>query len=298
MSTDTQYRPLFLAGATASGKTAFALALSRQFPVEIVNADAYQLYRGLDTLTASPSQAERAICPHHLYGVLDPAESCDAGRYLALAKPLLKSISERGRIPLVTGGSGLYLKALTHGLDDSPHVNPSIRAELNELSLEEIRKRLAATDPLSLDRIGPHNRRYLQRALEISLTTKQPASQFRKAWTSDPPGLRGILLQRPREELFQIIESRVIGMFEGDVLAEVSSINTWSSTSLQAIGVREIQAHQRGDIDRKTCIQRIQQATRRYARRQTTWFQREHWLQRIAVPLNDAWDRTVQHIQL
>lgn len=289
MPTSDPFRPFFLTGATGTGKTALAIALSQDFPIEIVNADAFQLYRGLTTLTASPSEAELAICPHHLYGVLDPAESCDAGRYLTLARPVLEAIIQRSHIPVVTGGSGLYLKALTHGLDDLLPVNPSIREDLNRLTLDEVRERLGALDPVSLNRIEPLNRRYLQRALEISLTANQPASQLRKSWTSDPPGLRGVLLERPREQLFNRIEQRAIAMLDGGALEEVAAIESWSPTSLQAIGVREIQSHLRGEIDRDTCIQRIQMITRRYAKRQITWFRREHWLQRMEIPPGEDW---------
>lgn len=290
------YRPFFLAGPTGSGKSALALALARHLPAEIVNADAYQLYRGIATLTAGPTESDRQACPHHLYQILEPAESCDAGRYLSLALPVLAEISQRQRIPLVTGGSGLYLKALSHGLDDSVAVDPGLRAQLDRLSLEEIRERLARADPVSLCRIEPRNRRYLQRALEISLSAQRPASLLRTAWEGNPPGLRGVLVERPREELFARIERRVVTMFERGALAEVNAISTWSPTSLQAIGVREILAHLRGETSLAVCIESIQKATRRYARRQLTWFRREVWLHRITIPPADAWQQVLAEV--
>lgn len=284
------FRPLYLAGPTSSGKTALALALSRHLPVEIVNADAFQLYRGLTTLTAAPSIPERNVCPHHLYGILDPSETCDAGRYQELATPLLAEISARGRIPLVTGGSGLYLKALTHGLDPILAIDPALRATLSSLSLEEIRDRLEQVDPDSRRRIDPQNRRYLQRALEISLSSGRPASGLRQAWASDPPGLRGILLERPREDLDRRIDERVASMLlHGEAQAEVAAISTWSSTSLPTIGVREIQSLLRGEIDPGQCLASIRQTTRRYARRQMTWFRRENWMLRVAPPPEENW---------
>ena len=279
----------FLTGPPGSGKSALALAIASQFPVEIVNGDAFQLYRGIETLAASPTRAERQHCPHHLYGVLDPSESCDAARYLELVQPILADIESRGHLALVTGGSGLYLKALTHGLDAAIAPAPSLRAELDLLSLDEIRNRLAASDRLSLERIGPRNRRYLQRALEITLTSGRPASSLRQAWTAEPPGLRGVFLDRPRAELYQRIEARTLAMIHGGAVQEVAAVRSWSPTSRQAIGVREIQAQIQGEIDPAACIAQIQQATRRYAKRQITWFRRERWLRSVTAPPGDEW---------
>lgn len=288
---------LFLTGPTGSGKSALAVALARHFPVEIVNGDAFQLYRGLETLTASPAAAERQVCPHHLYEILSPSETCDAARYLDLVQPVLADIQSRGHLAIVTGGSGMYLKALSHGLDDSVCPSPTIRAELDLLSLEQIRARLAAADPSSLDRIGPHNRRYLQRALEITLTAGRPASELRQAWSVDPPGLRGVYLDRPRDELNQRIATRSQAMLNNGALEEVAAIPSWSATSRQAIGVREIQAHLAGEIDFATCLERIQQATRRYAKRQITWFRRERWLLSLSPPPGAEWDHLIPEIR-
>ena len=179
---------------------------------EIVNADAFQLYRGLETLTAAPSMADRAAVPHHLYGVLDPCERCDAARYAQMARSTLAEIASRGKLALVVGGSGLYLKALTHGLSDLPS-DPAVRAQLAARPLEEKVAMLIERDPAAAARVNLSNPRYVDRALEISMLTGRPASQARAAWDApDPPWLRGILLTWPRAELVRRIDERVVTM--------------------------------------------------------------------------------------
>jgi tRNA dimethylallyltransferase len=269
---------VFVVGPTAVGKTVRALDLARLLGGEIVNADAFQLYRGLPTLTACPSPDERALVPHHLFEVLSPAETCDAGRYLELARPVLADLAGRGKAAVIVGGSGLYVKALTHGLEDTPPSDPELRARLDALSHGEILRLLSRIDPASLASLGPHNRRYLQRAVEITLTARNPASSLRRAWNQTPSGLRGVLLERPREELAERIARRVDAMLAGDAVREVAAVTAWSSTSSRAIGVREIQALRRGETGLEECAEAIRAATRRYAKRQLTWFRRERWL--------------------
>ena len=272
------YRPFYVTGPTGSGKSDLALELARITGGEVVNADAFQLYRGLPILTACPSpQAYREV-PHHLYEVLGPEESCDAGRYLALATPVLAEISARGRVPIVVGGSGLYLKALTHGLGEPPPSQAALRGCLDQLSRGELSQILARIDPVSAATIEPANRRYRQRAVEISLLARRPASTLREAWTSDPVGLRGILVTRQRDELHTRILRRAQAMLEGGAIAEVTDIAAWSGTASKAIGVREIQAFLRGEMDREACALAIAIATRQYAKRQRPWFRREQWL--------------------
>jgi tRNA dimethylallyltransferase len=274
---------LFVVGPTASGKSAAALTLARHIGGEIVNADAFQLYRGLDILTAKPSPAERALVPHHLFDVLDPDESCDAQRFRDLALPLLHRIDARHQIPIVVGGSGLYLKALTHGLDPLPGGDPQLRSLLASLTLEQQVAQLLALDPLAARNVPLQNPRYVERALEICLLTGQPQSSLRTAFNRPAPSVHGVCLYWPRTLLYERINQRVHHMVAAGALTEVAHAGTLSGGLAKAIGLREFQAHLRGELTLDDAIAAVQQATRRYAKRQMTWFRRETCFQTICL---------------
>jgi tRNA dimethylallyltransferase len=272
----------YICGPTASGKSALALEMARQLDGEIVNADAFQLYRGLDILTAAPPVRERSIVPHHLYGVIDPSEKTDAGSYLRMAKPLIEEIQSRGKTPIVTGGSGLYLKFLTHGPAPLPTGDDKLRAELDARPLEDLVAQLRSLDPVEAARTALQNRRFVSRALEICLLTGQKASALRDQWESQTreisASLRGIVIQRTRPDLHARIATRTKAMLDGGAIGEVAALTKVSSNCEKAIGFREIRALLAGEIDRTACEELINAATRQYAKRQETWFRREQWL--------------------
>lgn len=274
--------PIYVCGPTASGKTALALKLAARHDGEIVNADAFQLYRGLEILSATPSAEERAIVPHHLFSVLDPETPNDAQSYVKLAAPVIAEIAARGRTPIVTGGSGLYLKFLTHGASPLPTGDAALRAELDALPLEELAARLQALDPVEAERTNLLNRRYVGRALEICLLTGRKASELRDQWESATQErtahLLGYVIHRSRPDLHARIALRTRAMLEGGALEEVAALQDVSQTFEKAIGFREIRALLRGEIDRAACEELINAATRQYAKRQETWFKRETWL--------------------
>lgn len=275
---------LYIVGPTASGKTTAALHLALQLNGEIVNADAFQLYQGLDLITAKPTPEQLTLVPHHLFSHLASTDPCDAQRYRSLALPILHDIASRGHIPIVVGGSGLYLKALTHGLDPLPPGDPTLRLHLASLSLEEKVAQLLALDPASAENVPLQNPRYVERALEICLLTGQPQSTLRTAATRPQPNVHGFCLTWPRESLHQRINDRVHLMINAGAITEIENAEPITGALLKAIGVREIQSHLRGEISLPDTIAAIQQATRRYAKRQMTWFRREACFQTICLP--------------
>lgn len=275
--------PFYVCGPTASGKSSLALQLAREKDGEIVNADAFQLYRGIDTISAAPSESEKSQIPHHLYGVLDPSETCDAQLFVNLARPVLEEIISRGKTPIVTGGSGLYLKFLTHGPSPVPPSEENLRCELDALTHEEIIARLQTLDPEEAAQINLTNRRYVSRSLEICLLSGTKASTLRKNWQhvseARTASLLGLVIQRPREVLHQRIAERSTAMLEGDAIDEVRALRSQlSTTCAKAIGVPQILAFLDGQLSHAECLQKIIEATRQYAKRQETWFRRESWL--------------------
>jgi tRNA dimethylallyltransferase len=299
--------PFFITGPTASGKSAIAIALAEQVGGEIVNADAFQLYHGLDLLTAKPSQADRARVPHHLYAAVPPTEHCDAQRYRELALPVIAEISARGKLPIIVGGSGLYIKALSHGLADLPRGDAALRAELNALTLEAMVAQLLSLDPQAGENVPLANPRYVQRALEICLLTGQPQSALRQNFAQTEPAGEGVLLQWARETLYDRTDRRVHDMLSAGLLDEIRSYNSSQTADPttpwqpqfpfeKAIGLKEMQAHLAGQHSLADAISAMQQATRRYAKRQSTWFKRERWLQTICLDSNHAAESVIRHI--
>lgn len=278
---------LYICGPTASGKSSAALTLARSLDGEIVNADAFQLYRGLETLTAAPSPTERDQAPHHLYGVLDPTASADAAHYRDLALPVIADIESRGKLPIVVGGSGLYIKFLTHGPSDLPSGDEALRRELEALPLDELNKRLAALDPETAATIDQKNPRYVVRALEICILSGQAVSVLRQSFTNDPPELRGLFLQWTPEELDLRIRERTRTMLNGGAIEEVAALPPEATAAEKAIGVSEIRALLDGALTREECEERLIISTRQYAKRQRTWFRREKWLTNIAAPFSE-----------
>lgn len=277
--------PLFVCGATASGKTAYALRMAEELGGEIVNGDAFQLFRGIEILSAAPSEDEKRGFPHHLFGVLEPGEDCDAGRYFEIAMPVISEIQSRGKTPIVVGGSGLYLKFLTHGPSPLPKGNETMRAEMDGQTLEELLAELEAIDPVEAAQVNRGNKRYVSRSLEICRLTGEKVSKLRDGWQKKTQELeksiRGVWLIRERSDLHQRIELRTRQMLSGGAIEEVVALAGLHGNWEKAIGVKEIRRFLLGEISRKECEELIVFATRQYAKRQETWFRRENWLERI-----------------
>jgi tRNA dimethylallyltransferase len=273
-------RTFFIVGPTATGKSELAADLALEAGAEIVSADAFQIYRGLDLLTAKPEAFTLAKAPHHLIGTTPLSEEMNAEKYRRLAACAINEINSRGKLAIVVGGSGLYIKALTHGLAPLPEPDPKLREKLNAMSLDQLRSQFTELDPQAASTIDIKNRRRVVRALEICLLTGKTASQA-VAGVGDPgspwsaPTATGVFVFRDREQLYQRINQRVETMFERGVVEDVRAASTVGPTASQMIGLREIRELLEGKKSRFQCIAEIQQATRRYAKRQLTWFRRQ-----------------------
>ncbi|MFC5051890.1 tRNA (adenosine(37)-N6)-dimethylallyltransferase MiaA [Rubritalea spongiae] len=276
------HRPIYICGPTASGKSSLAIELAQQINGEIINGDAYQVYRGIETLSAAPSAAELSQAPHHLFSVLDTTEEFDAQRYRELALPVIADIQSRGKTPIIVGGSGMYLKFLTHGPSPVPSSDPKLRAELETRDDTSLVAELTSLDPDGAAMTNLQNRRYVIRALEICLLSGQKMSVIKNDWkqTSDAidKNLRGALIQWEAEPLRKRISQRTKLMLESGAIEEIKNASSLSITCEKAIGVPQIRAYLAGEIDLATCQEKIFFATCQYAKRQRTWFKKETWL--------------------
>ena len=273
-------RAFFIVGPTATGKSEIAADVAREAGAEIVSADAFQIYRGLDLLTAKPEARPVAKAPHHLIGMVPLTEEMNAEKYRRDATRAIEEINSRGKLAIVVGGSGLYIKALTHGLAPLPESDPKLREKLNAMSLDNLRAQLVELDPEAAKKIDIKNRRRLVRALEICLITGKPASKVAAGvGDSGRQGLSvpatGVFVFRDRNELYERINQRVETIFARGVIEEVRAVAVTSATASQMIGLREIRELLAGRKSLQQCIAEIQQATRRYAKRQLTWFRRQ-----------------------
>ncbi len=277
--------PLVIMGPTAVGKSALALRLARHYGGEIVNADALQVYRGFDLGTAKPGPAERAAVAHHLIDVLEPGERFSAGEFARRARAVLAAIEERGRLAVVVGGSGFYLRALLDGLSPIPPVAGAVRRRLAERlereGLEALAHELAERDPVTAARLAPGDRQRIERALAVAISTGRPLSEWiaRRPAAERPLAARRVGLTLPRAILYDRIAERVQSMVERGWVDEVAGLLergvSPSQPAFQAIGYRQLARHLHGELSLDEALRQIEQATRRYAKRQLTWYRRQ-----------------------
>lgn len=260
-----------MTGPTGVGKSSFAVALAGRIGGEIAGADAFQIYEGLPVLTAQPDSSQRAAVPHHLVGFLDLRENFDAARFVRAARDVIADIQSRGKTPILVGGTGLYLKTLTHGLAEMPPVDAALRERISGLSLSQAIDELRAADaaaPLQIDLRNPVR---VRRALEIVLQTGRPLAESRGQWSRPNPEYRGLVLTRDREELGLRIRANVEAMMADGAVEEVRRAAHAGIGARRAIGFREIGEFLAGRISESECREAIATATRQYAKRQVTW---------------------------
>ena len=292
---------ILLLGPTASGKSAFAMRLASERPLEIVSIDSAQVYRGMDIGTAKPSQAERAAVPHHLIDIRDPGQPYSAADFVADAAPVIAAVRARGALPLVVGGTMLYAKALREGLSDLPSADREVRTRLEAdgaaLGWPAMHLRLAAVDAVTAERLKPNDSQRIQRALEVFEVSGVPMSQFHGAPQRSPLALATIaLLPADRAELHRRIERRFDAMLAAGFLDEVKALRAGADLdpelpSMRSVGYRQALAHLAGQTDFQAFRAAGIAATRQLAKRQITWLRSMRDATVIDPFADDAWTR-------
>lgn len=276
-------------GPTAVGKTALAVELALALDGEIVTADSMQVYRGMDIGTAKPTLAERRGVPHHLIDVCDPDRTFNVAEYQTLAHQAIEEIHARHRLPIVAGGSGLYVKAvLDEFLFPDEGADPTLRQELEAFAekhgKEALHRRLASVDPEAAGRIHPNDVRRVVRALEVYLRTGRPFSEHVRTVKEAPGRYRAVQigLTRPRSVLYERIDARVDAQIEAGLIDEVRTLMARypaMPVARQALGYKEMMAYLEGKMSLEDAIDLLKRDTRRFAKRQFTWFRRDPRIQ-------------------
>jgi tRNA dimethylallyltransferase len=275
--------PILLAGPTAVGKSAVALALAERLGGEIVSVDSMQVYRGLDIGTAKPTSAERRRVPHHLIDAVELNETFDAARFVAQAGEAVRTIQSRGKTPILCGGTGLYFKAWLEGLGEAPPSDAALRRELEAAPLPDLLRELEQRDPVTFARIDRQNPRRVVRAVEVIRLTGRPFSAQRAGWRSLPGQSSAeapvYVLRRDPGDLAQHINQRVDRMFANGLVEETRRLLgqglAENPTAMQAIGYRQLVAHLRGELSLAETRELVKRRTRQFARRQMTWFRHQ-----------------------
>jgi tRNA dimethylallyltransferase len=280
-SSDTPLKVALIAGPTASGKSALALRLADFLPATLINMDASQVYRDLRVLSARPSEAEEAAAPHQLFGYLDGTESCSAARWAADAKAAIAESAAVGRLPILVGGTGLYLRTLLDGIAPVPEIDPQIRADIRALAVRDAYAALSREDPAAAARLSPNDTTRVARALEVVRSTGRPLADWQKdklGGIGDQIDLMPMILLPPRDWLYARCDARFVQMMDAG-LDEVAALLARGLDPdlpvMRAIGVPELADHLAGRLSRDAALAAAQMATRNYAKRQFTWFRNQ-----------------------
>ena len=284
------YDLVVITGPTATGKTALGVEMALAFRGEIVSADSMQVYRGMDIGTAKPTPAERRGVPHHLLDVADPRDDFSAAKYAALATEAVEDIRRRGLLPIVVGGTGLYIDALLRGTDFAPAPeDPTLRAELeaeyDSIGGEAFREKLRAVDPDRAEKLAPGDKKRLVRAMEVYRLTGETITAHDERTKAVPPRYEAMKLAldfADRERLYARIDERAARMFDDGLVEEVRGLLDagvpLGGTAMQAIGYKEVAAHLVGELTLPEAMELVQRRSRQYAKRQLTWLRRDESL--------------------
>jgi tRNA dimethylallyltransferase len=277
---------LIVAGPTSSGKSALALDIALRFGGSVINADSMQVYRELRLLTARPSAADEARVPHRLYGVVSAAEEFSAARWRDRALAEINAAAGQHRLPVLCGGTGLYIKALTEGLSPIPDIPQSVRRAVRDrfegAATDAVYQALRAVDAPAAERLPPQDRQRLLRALEVFEATGRSLVSWQQEPAEGPPAgmkFHTIVLEPPRAQLYAACDARFRAMIEAGALAEVAALRALdldpARPAMKALGMRSLLDHLAGECDLETAVAAAQQATRNYAKRQGTWFRHQ-----------------------
>jgi tRNA dimethylallyltransferase len=294
---------VLILGPTGSGKTALSLALGQRFNGEIISCDSVAVYRGMDLGSAKPTPEEQVQVPHHLIDVANPDENFTAGEYARQARAALRQVAARNHLPIVTGGTGLYLRALTEGLFPGPARQDNLRDRLTQSQTKHgpgwLHRILQHLDPTSSARIHANDTPKLTRALEVCLTARQPLSSLMAREPLTGFRLLRIGLNPPRQALYEHLNQRAAAMFAAGLIEETRTLlaRYGRVRALESLGYRQALAVLDNTMTEPEAIAAAQQGHRNYAKRQLTWFRREpnvHWLQNFG----NAPDSTAQAVEL
>lgn len=282
-------KPIFILGPTGSGKSAVAVELADMLGnAEIISTDAYQVYKRMPIITAAPTLEEQKRVKHHLVGFMDPTENNDAAEHARRAGQISVSMAQGGMLPVHTGGSGLYVKFITHGISPAPPSDAALREELNALSLDELVTRFQQLDAEGAQSTDLHNKRYVVRNLEIVILGGKPLAYWKNNWM-EPAG-PGFCIVRDTSELDARIARRTEQMLREGAIEEVAELEgiALSATASKTLGLSQIQDYLQGRLTRDELSAAIVLATRQYAKRQRTWLRREGWLIPIVASAADT----------
>ncbi len=296
-------------GPTASGKTGLGIAIARRFDGEIVSADSMQIYKGMDIASAKPTAAEREAAPHHLIDFADRQTRFSVAEYVALAGEVIRDIAGRGKLPVVVGGTGLYIDALLSGLtfaeeETDPALRRRLSAEYDRLGGEEMLARLEKSDPEAAARLHPNDRKRILRALEVQMTTGQRKSELDRAAAAGESPYQALyigLRYCDRALLYDRINRRVDAMLDAGLAAEAErEYDPTSGTAAQAIGHKELAPYFAGEISLDAAAENLKRQTRRYAKRQMTWFSKNeqiHWIDCDGRSVEEIASRAAERIE-
>lgn len=291
-------------GPTASGKTKLAVDLALEFGGEVVSADSMQIYKGMDIASAKPTEEEKRGVPHHLMDFLEPTEPFSVADYAVLARKSIEDIHERGKLPIICGGTGLYINTLIDNIEfDDTGSDPAYRAELTALAAERgagyLREMLMAVDPQSAAELHENNMKRIIRALEVYRLSGKTMTELKARSRLNPSPYEPcmMMIDFPREVLYERIDRRVDMMLEAGLVGEAREFFTHDdyATAAQAIGYKELKPYLDGEQSLDECVERLKRETRRYAKRQLTWFKKDSRIEHISAENDVKYEEIIKN---